>query len=53
MFSADIQKPSASLKVCSFINNIENWLSSDVEDINNNRTVKVYIIVKIESESAR
>jgi hypothetical protein len=53
VFSADIQKPSAGLIARSFINNMEDWLPGDVEDINNNRTVEVHVVAKVESESTR
>ena len=53
MFRTDIIKPSTSLISYSLVDNIKYRFSINIEDIDDNRVIKVDVVSQIELESTR
>ena len=37
----------------SFVDNVKDWLPSDVENVDNNRVIKAHVFAEVELKSAR
>ena len=48
---ADVFQPSTCLKAGGLINNMQDWLSNDVEDVHNDVEVEVDIVLDGEAEA--
>ena len=53
MFRTNIIKPSASLVSYSLVDNVKHRFPTDIEDIDDNRVIKVDVVSQIELESTR
>ena len=53
MFSGQVLEPSTSLIACPFIDDMKDWFSFNVEDINDDGVVEIDIVTEFEFESAR
>ena len=52
MLSSNVLELSASLKSSCFVNYVKNRLTINKEDINNNRVIKLDVILEVKPKSA-
>ena len=52
MLRRDIVEPSTGLVSGAFVNDMEDWFSVDVEDIDDNGVVKVNVVLQGKTESS-
>jgi hypothetical protein len=50
MLCADILEPSASLKVCLFVNYIQKKAATDVYNVDNNTIVEINVVLQDKAE---